>query len=195
MSMSDRFDGRYGPLRCVFFSLISRDKGADLVLQAAELLPEVEFHLYGRVAPGFGGVLRHAEESLSNVEYHGVFDSVIGDVYDELRRYDVHLLPTSWPNEGVPGVLVETKVAAVPSIVSNCQYNAEIVNDGMDGFVLEECTTEALVRAICRIDEDRELLDEMKANAFESAERYYIDRYIDWIVREIEGEDGWKAER
>jgi NitT/TauT family transport system permease protein len=35
----------------------------------------------------------------------------------------VLLLPTSCPHEGVPGVLVEAKIAAVPAIVSNMKVN------------------------------------------------------------------------
>ena len=137
-------------MRCVFFSLVSKVKGAGLVLDAAKELPQVEFHFYGRVEEDFKDEFERRLAKLPNSSYHGVFDSVKDDVLAELNQYDLHMLPTSWPNEGVPGVLVETKMAAVPSIVSDCCHNAEIVRDGADGIVggsrfaerLPECVRE-----------------------------------------------------
>lgn len=172
-------------MRCVFFSLVSKVKGADLVLDAAKELPQVEFHFYGRVEEGFRDEFERRNAELPNSSYHGVFDSVKGDVLAELNRYDLHLLPTAWPNEGVPGVLVETKMAAVPSVVSDCCHNAEIVCDGTDGIVLDRCDAPSLVEAVRGLVEDPDRLDAMKVSALASAERFYIDRYIGWIVQDL----------
>lgn len=171
-------------LKCVFFSLVSTDKGVDLVLEAAKSLPNIDFNVYGRIEKGYEEFQKQVNE-LDNVTYMGIFDSVKGDVVTELNKYDIHLFPTRWPNEGVPGVLVETKMAAVPSIVSDVCYNAELVVNGKEGVVLKENTVEALVAAISALDADREKLDAMKAASLESAERFYIDRYIDLLVAEL----------
>lgn len=176
-----------GRLSCVFFSLVSSDKGVDLVLDAADALPEVDFFVYGRIERGYEGFEGRVAR-LGNVTYMGVFDSVRDDVVAELNKYDVHLFPTRWPNEGVPGVLVETKMAAVPSIVSDVCYNTELVRDGSEGVVLRRNTAEELARAISSLDADREKLGAMKAAALESAERFYIDRYIDWLVSDLSEE-------
>lgn len=173
-------------LKCVFFSLVSPDKGIDLVLDAAKSLEGVDFYVYGRIEQGYEG-FSGIVDGLANVQYMGVFDSVDGDVISELNKYDLHLFPSRWPNEGVP---VETKMAAVPSIVSAICYNAELVVDGVEGLVLEENTAEALTRAIASLDSDRDRLDAMKAASLKSAERFYIDRYIDWLVADLNDEDG-----
>lgn len=173
-------------ISCVYFSLICEAKGADRVIEAARMIPQVSFHFYGRIACEYKEAFRSAVESLSNIEYHGVFDSISNDVFAELNKYDLHLFPSECASEGVPGVLVETKIAAVPSIVSNASYNAEIVNDGVDGMVLKENTAECLAAAIKELDVDRMLLDQMKASALASAGCYYIDQYIDIIVAELE---------
>lgn len=172
-------------LECVFFSLVGRDKGADLVLDAAEALPHVGFTFYGRIDRAFEREFGRRAAALANAEYRGVFDSVTADPVTELNRYDLHLLPTRWPNEGVPGVLVETKMAAVPSVVSNICYNAELVRDGIEGIVLPECTAGALAEIIAALDADRERLDAMKQAALDSAERFYIDRYVDWLAADL----------
>ena len=172
-------------IRCVFFSLIGKAKGADLVLDVASDLPMIEFHFYGRIEESFEHRFVNEISGLPNVEYHGVFDSVDGDVTTELNQYDIHLLPTKWLDEGVPGVLVETKMAAVPSIVSDCCYNAEIVEDGVDGVVLKECSANSLRDALSVLSADPSRLDEMKRAALASAERFCIDHYVDMIVSEL----------
>lgn len=152
------------------------------------MLPQVSFHFYGRIEHGYEDAFRLAMRSLPNVEYHGVFDSVSNDVIVELGQYDLHLLPSAWASEGVPGVLVETKIAAVPSIVSDVCYNAEIIKNGVDGVVLRENTAECLIAAIEMLDADPTLLSHMKASALASAEHYYVDQYIDEIVADLETE-------
>ena len=174
-----------GSLRTVFFSRIDWSKGADSVLEAAARTPEVEYHFYGHVSEDFAAVFASQVEALSNVTYHGVFDAAEGDVLSELNGYDVHLFPPRWAFEGVPGVLVETKIAGVPSIVSNRCYNGELVRDGISGFVLADDTVETLVAAIERLDANRGLLDDLKRGASFSAGLFYTDVYIDQLLEDV----------
>ena len=106
-------------------------------------------------------------------------------MYHELSQYDVLLLPSRWKNEGVPGILVESKITGLPAVVSDIAYNAEIVNDGVDGIVLKENTAEALSKALLYLGENRSVLSKLKIGAKDSAEHYYIDNYIDKIVGEL----------
>lgn len=41
--------GKEGKLKCVFFSLIQPEKGVDIILKAAEILPKIEFSFYGKI--------------------------------------------------------------------------------------------------------------------------------------------------
>ncbi len=171
--------------QCVFFSRISLEKGADVVLEVASRLPDVGFSFYGQVDKAFKSYFQTQCAALHNVSYKGVFDSVEEDPVMELAKYDLHLFPTRWPHEGIPGVLVETKIAAVPSIVSDICYNAEIVRDGEEGVVLKECSADELAKAIDRLRKGSSLLQKLKRGALKSSERYYIDRYIDAIVADL----------
>ena len=172
-------------LKCVSFSLIGKAKGADVILDCAERLANIEFHFYGRVEEAFKDTFKARISVLQNVFYHGVFDSVNNDVVSELSGYDVHLFPSKWVAEGVPGVLVETKMAAVPTVASDASYNAELVESGKDGIVLDECTAEAMCDAIKALDGDRELLFSMKKAALASAEYFFVDHYLDELVADL----------
>lgn len=179
--------GQAEPLRAVFFSRIGTEKGADIVLDVARLAPDIEFSMYGPVDEVYAESFEAEVEVLPNVRYRGVFDSATGDVVRELEQYDVHLFPSRWPYEGVPGVLVETKIAAVPSIVSNTCYNAEIVADDVSGIVASECSAEAWARELRALDDDRERLGRLKRGAHESAEGYYIDTCIGTLLECLYG--------
>lgn len=177
---------RKGKLKCVFFSLIQPEKGVDLILQAAGNLPEVDFTFYGQIDRTYQAVFEAEVGKLENVKYKDVFTGNSEEVYAELRQYDVLLFPTKWTTEGVPGVLVEAKIAGVPAVVSDICFNAELVADGLEGIVLEENDKDHLMHAIKKLDADRELLHRLKLGSRDSAEKYYIENYVDGILKQLE---------
>lgn len=169
-------------LRCVFFSQVQPEKGADLVLEAARMLPHVEFSFYGDIVDDYKDIFMSRVNAQQNVSYDGVFKGSIDAVYGELSKYDVLLFPTKWDIEGVPGILVEGKIAGLAEIVSNKSYNAELVQDGVEGVVIAENTGNCLAAAIQQLAEDRDFLNSMKKGSRKSSERYYIENYIESIA-------------
>lgn len=175
-------------LRCVFFSLISKDKGADIIIEAANLLNQQDIYcyvdFYGHIEAKYKSEFEASLNSNKRIRYCGVFKSIgEDDVYEKLRQYDVLLFPTRWKNEGVPGILVESKIASLPAIVSDINYNAEIVEDGVSGIVLHENNADKLAKALIEVNAHRTWLQDMKFNAYNSAEYYYMDRHLGNIVK------------
>ena len=162
-------------LQCVFFSIIRPEKGVDLILEAAGRLPQMQFHFYGEILPAYADIFHAEVEKRNNVVYHGVFSGNSDAVYRELGSYDLLLLPTRWRGEGLPGILVETKIAGVPAIVTDHNYNREIVTHGTDGIVLKENSADALFSALSMLDQDRAQLQHMKQESRTTAEHYWID--------------------
>ena len=176
-----------GCLSCVFFSSVQPEKGIDLILIAAKSLRSVHFFVYGRVADSYKKNFEKKVNDLSNVSYVGNFHGSSEDVYAELAKYDVLLLPTRWAAEGVPGILVEGKIAGLAEVVTDHNYNAEIVTNGWDGIVLKHNTADELIEAISRMDNDRTMLLNMKHNSKISSEKYLIENNITDIVNDIGG--------
>ena len=162
-------------LRCVFFSQIQPEKGVDRILEAAKELPEMQFDFYGGIVPEYRDAFLNEVEKLQNVRYYGVFSGNSEEVYAELARYDALLLPTRCATEGLPGILIEAKIAGIPSVISGINYNREVVTDGVDGIVLEADSADCLKAALMKLDEDRDALLRMKQASRDSAEQYYID--------------------
>lgn len=173
------------PLKCVFFSLIQPEKGVDLILQVAPQLPDVQFEFFGKIVKEYEEKFLAETERHPNVFYKGLFTGSSEEVYTELGRYDVLLLPTRWIAEGVPGVLVEAKIAGITSIVTDHNFNSEVVTDGADGIIMTENTTEGLLEAIDSLNRDRNLLQKLKEGSLASAENYYIENYVPEIVNQM----------
>lgn len=172
-------------LKCVFFSLVSPEKGVDVIVQAAKELPDIAFDIYGTVAPDYNKRFTDEVAQLDNVVYQGIFKGDAEEVYGKLAEYDVLLLPTRWHAEGIPGVLVEGKIAGLAEVVSDQNYNAELVKDGVEGVVLKRNTPEELQSVLQRLDQDRTYLQELKRGSKLSADQYYIENYIDKIKAEL----------
>lgn len=178
---------RSEPLKCVFFSRICEAKGVPVILEAIKKLSDrtvdVCFDFYGEIDDEIHNDFLGQLSSLPNAQYHGVFDATEDNVYNELNQYDLVLLPTHWRGEGVPGVLVEAKISGITAVVSDWNYNREIVVDGEDGIVLEDVTSDALVSAIEQLARDRKYLNDLKCKAFESRLKYDINAYRDKLLR------------
>lgn len=176
-----------GRLRCVFFSLVQEMKGVDLILETAEHLTEVDFFIYGPIDPDFEQTFREHMQHLSNVRYQGIFSGNNEETYQELGKYDILLFPSKWKTEGVPGVIVEAKIAGIPAVVSNVSYNADLVSDGIEGVVLKENSSDELIKALTEIYKDRKKIYNLKKESLQSAEKFYIDNYIECIFNMMSG--------
>lgn len=172
-------------LECVFFSNIQREKGVDLILQAADQMPQTRFHFYGELHKDYASEFLTAIQGKRNITYHGVFQGDADAVYRELGKYDLLLLPTRWKAEGLPGILVEAKIAGVPAVVSDHNFNAQVVNNDHDGVVIREVTPEKLTSVLLELDRDREKLLNMKIASRTAAEYYYIDICATNLIREL----------
>lgn len=172
-------------LSCVFFSYIQPQKGVDVILETAMKMPDVKFEFYGVPDPVYAEQFYEIIKTLHNCSYHGGFKGGDEDVYSELKQYDVLLFPTKWETEGVPGILVEAKIAGLPCIVSDKSYNHELVKNGEEGIVLVNNDVESLTEAIRTLDQDRVLLQSLSEGSYKSSERFYIDRYVGGIIEEL----------
>lgn len=174
------------PLQCVFFSRVTPEKGVDHILDAAKMLPTVKIDFYGPIDEKYADTFFEEINAMPNTAYRGLFKERGDALYQMLHEYDVMLLPSKWAFEGVPGALVEAKIAALPAIVSDICYNAEIVEDNVSGLVLKENTPAKLAEAVYRLDCDRALVYSLKCGAKKSAEGYYIDQYTNEIRKYLE---------
>lgn len=173
-------DGEMAPNRVgekvkfVYFSRVCAEKGMDEIISAVEEIKKgYTIDFYGEIADRYKDTFQEFLQKHPDVHYRGVFNSVSGNVYKELNQYDVMLFPSYWESEGVPGTLVESKIAGITAIASDWNFNKEIVIDGVEGIILKGRLADAMVHLIEHKDE----LCRLKVGAFKSRIRYNIKTY------------------
>lgn len=173
----------------VYIGRICEEKGVLEILKAAELLEQnaidVMIDFYGPIDKNIELEFKSKNNELKNISYKGIIQVDKDNIYEILEKYDISLYPTKWKNEGIPGSIVESKIAGNAVICSKWKNNDNLVNNLKDGIVLNENTVEDLYNAIKLLKNNQELLKELKVNSKISAENYYIENYIDKILDKI----------
>ena len=142
---------------------------------------EVELDIYG---PVFGGISAEELTSARSV-YHGPVDPAA--VPELLRRYDALALPSYYPGEGYPGVILEAYAAGLPVISTNWQCIPEIVTEE-SGILVPPRDVDALVSAIRKMSTG-DLYQQFRAGARAKASSFDAVRWADVYV-ELSNDSG-----
>ncbi len=134
-------------IRFLFISRILYEKGIDEYLACAKYIknkyPNIEFHILGECDD-----LKYLEEikeleKQKVVIYHGLVNDV--RKYQKISNCTIH--PSFYP-EGMSNALLESCAAGRPIITTNRPGCREIVEDGVNGFMIECKDTEGLIRTV-----------------------------------------------
>lgn len=133
-------------VKFAFISRIMKEKGIDQYLEAAKRSKEkyqnVEFHVCGFCEEEYEGKLdEYSAKGI--VLYHGM----IRNVADFMSEMHCIIHPTYYP-EGLSNVLLEASATGRPIITTDRSGCREVVDDGVNGFVVQQKNSEELVEAI-----------------------------------------------
>lgn len=136
-----------GVIKFAFISRIMKEKGIDQYLEAAEVIREkhgdtVEFHVCGFCEPEYNGKLQEMHDK-GVVNYHGM----IRDVTDFMGAMHCIIHPTYYP-EGISNVLLEACATGRPIITTDRSGCREVVEDGVNGYMIPCQDAKALIEAI-----------------------------------------------
>lgn len=133
----------------VIFTYIARvmkTKGIDEFLEAAETITaengNVEFHVCGYYEDDYKQIIEGAQAK-GIITYHGM----VKDVRPYEAASQCIVLPTYHP-EGVSNVLLEAAACARPIITTNRPGCAEVVDDGVNGYLMREKDGQDLTQKI-----------------------------------------------
>ena len=129
-----------------FISRIRKEKGIEQYIDAAKAIkkeyPETYFHVCG-----FGDdYYEHRMEELNDegvLIYHGL----LNDVRVMLKDAHCVIHPTYYP-EGMSNVLLESSACARPIISTDRAGCREAIDDGENGYLIEEKSSEDLIKKV-----------------------------------------------
>ncbi len=98
------------------------------------------------------------------------FDTVL----DHYRRTDIFVLPSF--AEGVPVVLMEAMAMEVPCVATWITGIPELITDQVDGLLVPPASVDAIVDAVCRLIDDRDLAGRIgRAGRDKVLARYHLE--------------------
>lgn len=130
----------------VFMSRIMKEKGIDQYLAAAEAIkekyPNTVFHVCGGCEQDYQKQLEELTEK-GIINYHGR----VAHPEEMYRQCSCTIHPTYYP-EGLSNVLLETCATGRPIITTDRPGCREVVDDGVNGFVVKQKDSQDLIEKI-----------------------------------------------
>lgn len=173
-------------LKLFYFSRIISEKGVfkaiDVLHKIEKLAPEIKCSLdiYGPNLLSDYELDKFQKLCCDNVIYRGELTPT--SITSTINKFDFLLFPTTYPGEGFPGCIVDAKIAGTSVVCTNWKYNSEIIDDGVDGFVIDvedfSCKSSfKIVEAFKSGDINR-----LKINSHKSSESFIVDKvFSNWL--------------
>ncbi|MCY2944517.1 MAG: glycosyltransferase [Planctomycetota bacterium] len=137
--------------RLVYLGRLDPTKGVDLLIKALALMPDnaVSLDIYG-ISQGEGGKTYETQLSqLAKIDSRiHFFAPIPGDkILETLEQYDALVVPSRLMETG-PLVVLEAFAAGISVIGSNLGGIKELVQDGVNGFLVKKPTPDDWAKAI-----------------------------------------------
>jgi len=159
-------------LKVLFVGALGQRKGLSYGLRAVELIggKNCELTLLGRkVAKG----CRPLDQA---TQTHRWLPSLPhAQVLREMRQHDVLIFPSLF--EGFGLAITEAMSQGIPVITTAHTAGPDIIDDGVDGFIVPIRSAEAIAEKLEVLARDRERLRAMKISAREKAQKYPWENY------------------
>lgn len=168
--------------RIVFMARINKYKGIEYVFSLAEKLIEnninITIDFYGQIFSEDYDYFFKEINRLSNVFYKGQLEP--NEIYSNLEKYDVLLLPTFFSDEGFPGSILDAYISGIPVIVSRWKDLPHFVEHEKTGFVFDLDKPDEIYSYVLKLYLNRNLLKEMKKQANIKSKEFSSD--IAWLT-------------
>jgi glycosyltransferase involved in cell wall biosynthesis len=158
-------------LRILYLGNLLPEKGCFDIISALRLLGEAskgwEVRLAGPAAPKVEQRLRQDIAALpENAARVSLVGGIIGDAKNEQYRWaDIFVLPTRYPPEGQPLVLLEAMGAGLPVVSTRWAGIPDTVEDEGEGLLVEPGDEHALAVALARLAREPDLRKALGAAA------------------------------
>ncbi|MGG0154036.1 glycosyltransferase family 4 protein [Bacillus mycoides] len=130
----------------LFIARVMKEKGIDQYLDAAKYIkekyPNTAFHILGFCEGAYEKKLREMQNS-GIIQYHGMQSDI--REFHKISHCTIH--PTYYP-EGMSNVLLESAACGRPVITTNRSGCKEIVDDGLNGYIVEQQNSQDLINKI-----------------------------------------------
>lgn len=157
----------------LFVGRLSEEKGIETIIQLAQILPDITFKIVGR-GPSMAK-LHRAGDKCPNIEFVGFR---MGEELKELYANATVVLVPSRVHEVFGLSILEAMAHGKPVIASCVGGIPEVVEDGVNGFLVSPLDLRSWTESLMRIFYDDDLQKKLSRNARELIEtRFSLDQH------------------
>ena len=176
------------PLRLLFVAWVRAEKGVSVLLDALTTLTEEEkcgvvCDIYGPILDEYRQQFEQKLKQAPSARYRGILDP--DKVLDTMRTYDALVFPSFYAGEGHPGVVIESMAAGIPVITTRFRSISEVVEDGVNGLLVEPEDAKALSSTLRKLIQDRTPLVQMGIENWNRRQEFDIDIVLPRLVQPI----------
>ncbi len=169
-----------------YIGRVIKEKGIEQFLDAAKAIrakhPETRFHICGRCDPAYEATIGELNDN-GTVIYHGLIDDIAG-----MHKISACTLHPSFYPEDMSNVLLESCACGRPIITTDRPGCREIVDDGVNGFIVKQRDSADLIEKVERFlslswEERRQMGLAGRAKVEKEFDRnIVIDKYLKEIL-------------
>jgi glycosyltransferase involved in cell wall biosynthesis len=110
------------------------------------------------------------------VEFKGKTD----DIRSELQKSSIYVHSALYEPFGL--VILEAMAAGLPVVTLDGKGNRDLIQDGKNGFLVDQGDRERFVQCILRLIEDQSLYKRIQTEGYKTAQQYDIHPYVDRLL-------------
>lgn len=177
VSLND--SGKYAALEnkhVIFVGRLEHQKGLDDLIKVWEQVQERhddwQLDIFGD-----GSQKDRLQSAIAERGLHVTLCGMVDHIFEYYMRSSILILTSVFEPFGL--VIPEAMSCGLPVVAFDCPYGpAEIVNDGVDGFLVKNRDIKTFADRVCQLIEDKELRQRIGKAAIQSAQRYSPERIM-----------------
>ena len=182
-----QLNNKSNQIKFVFFGRVVKSKGVEYAIDLMKKLNddgyEVILDIYGQISDEYRIIIDKKIENVSFIKYKGPIVPNGVTEYKILSEYDVFILPTQHPGEGLPGALIDAYISGLAVVVSNWKYAKEYVDNYKNGVIFEYRDYNDMYIKVKEMINKNKIL-EYKKNSLKKS----IEYNINFILKDIDKE-------
>jgi glycosyltransferase involved in cell wall biosynthesis len=181
-----------GKLRLIIACRQEEKKGTDVVIAALSMIADA-FPALSLDVVGGGSLLAKLEQQAEAlgvkryVTFHGKVEQA--KVISLLKEAHLFCYPTA-ASEGFPKVVLEALASGLPVVTTRVSVLPQLIGSER-GIILDEADPVALSKAVAEICSDEKKYDRMSIEAIETARKYSLENWGEFIGRRLR--DSWNV--
>ena len=164
---------------------LSHEKGHKILIRAFSMISKKDWTLH-IIGDGPERQKLESEAALLGIAEKTKFYGHLKDFSQILVESEIFVLPSFY--EGFPNALIEAMSVPLACISSDCIAGpSDIIEDGVNGLLVETGNVDALANALNRLIENRDLRRMLASKAYKVRETLALDKiarnYVDFIIQ------------